>query len=122
MNRIGLLKNIVKEYSWGSYTAIPKLLGKRPPYDKPQAEVWIGAHISASSMVKTGSKWEALKDLIDKYPDEILGKECAKKYGGQLPFLFKIIAASEPLSIQAHPNRLQAKKGLKRENRSGYTP
>lgn len=119
MKRIGLLKNIVKEYSWGSYTAIPKLFGKRPPYDKPHAEVWIGAHISASSMVKTGSKWEALKDLIDKYPDEILGKECAKKYGGQLPFLFKIIAAKEPLSIQAHPNLLQAVKGLKRENSLG---
>ena len=119
MNRIGLLKNIVKEYSWGSYTAIPKLLGKRPPYDKPQAEVWIGAHISASSMVKSGSKWEALKDLIDKYPDEFLGKECAKKYGGQLPFLLKIIAAKEPLSIQAHPNRTMAKKGFKRENRLG---
>jgi len=119
MNRIGLLKNIVKEYSWGSYTAIPKLLGKRPPYDKPQAEVWIGANISASSMVKTGSKWEVLKDLIDKYPDEILGRECTKNYGGQLPFLFKIIAASEPLSIQAHPNRTWAKEGFNRESKLG---
>lgn len=121
MNRIGLLKNIIKEYSWGSYTAIPRLLGKRPPYDKPQAELWMGAHPSASSLVKTGRKWEALRGLIDKYPDEILGKECAKKYGRELPFLFKIIAAKEPLSIQAHPDLLQAGRGFKRENRLGIS-
>jgi len=119
MNRIGLLKNIVKEYSWGSYTAIPKLLGKRPPYDKPQAELWMGAHPSGSSMIRTEGGWESFSGLIKKCPDEILGKNCAKKYGGELPFLFKVIAASEPLSIQAHPNRTMAKKGFKRENRLG---
>jgi len=121
MNKIELLKNIIKEYSWGSHTAIPELLGKKTPCDKPQAELWIGAHPLASSMVKTGRKWESLSDLIKKYPYEIHGKKCAKKYGGQLPFLFKVIAASEPLSIQAHPNLLQAKKGFKRENRLGIS-
>ncbi|MDP2862143.1 MAG: mannose-6-phosphate isomerase, class I [Desulfobacterales bacterium] len=119
MNRIGLLKNIVKEYSWGSYTAIPKLLGKKPPYDKPQAELWMGAHPSGYSMIRTEGGWESLSGLIKKYPVEILGENCAKKYGGELPFLFKVIAASGPLSIQAHPNRTMAKKGFKRENRLG---
>lgn len=122
MNGIGLLKNIVKEYSWGSYTAIPRLLGKRPPYDKPQAELWMGAHPSGSSMIKTESGWKSLSDLIKKYPDEILGKDCVKKYGAELPFLFKILAASQPLSIQAHPNRTQAKEGFRRENSQGIPP
>lgn len=119
MKRIGLLKNTVREYSWGSYTAIPKLLGKKTACNKPQAELWIGAHPSASSLVKIRGKWESLSDLIKKNPAEILGRKCAEKYGGELPYLFKIIAASEPLSIQAHPNLLQAKKGFKRENRLG---
>ncbi|MBU1713060.1 MAG: mannose-6-phosphate isomerase, class I [Proteobacteria bacterium] len=121
MNKIGLLKNIIKEYSWGSHTAIPELLGQKTPSDKPQAELWIGAHPSASSMVKTGSKWVPLSDLIKKYPIEMLGRKCAQKYGGQLPYLFKVLAASEPLSIQAHPNLLQAKKGFKRENSLGIS-
>jgi len=121
MNKIALLKNIIKEYPWGSHTAISELLGKKTPSDKPQAEMWMGAHPLASSMVKTGGKWESLSDLIRKNPDEILGSRCAKKYGGQLPYLFKIIAAAEPLSIQAHPNLLQAKKGFKRENRLGIS-
>ena len=122
MNGIGLLKNIVKEYSWGSYTAIPALLGKKPSCHKPQAELWMGAHPSGSSMIKTGNGWESLYSLIRQYPDEILGKACAKKFGGELPFLFKVIAASEPLSIQAHPNRTMAKKGFTRENRQGISP
>jgi mannose-6-phosphate isomerase len=121
MNGIGLLKNIVKEYSWGSYTAIPALLGKKPPYHKPQAELWMGAHPSGSSMIKTENGWESLYSLIGRYPDEILGKSCAKKFGDELPFLFKVIAASEPLSIQAHPNRTLAKKGFTRENRQGIS-
>ncbi len=121
MNKIGLLKNIIKEYSWGSHTAIPELLGQKTPSDKPQAELWIGAHPSASSMVKTGGKWVPLSDLIKKYPIEILGRKCAQKYGGQLPYLFKVLAASEPLSIQAHPNLLQAKKGFNRENSLGIS-
>jgi mannose-6-phosphate isomerase len=117
-----LLKNVIKEYSWGSYSAIPELLGKKPPYRKPQAELWMGAHPSGSSMIKTENGWEGLDGLIKKYPDEILGKICAKKFGGELPFLFKVIAASEPLSIQAHPNRTLAKKGFTRENRQGISP
>jgi len=116
MKRIGLLKNIVRDYSWGSYTAIPKLLGKKPPYQKPCAELWMGAHPSGSSIVKTGKGWESLYDLIREYPDQILGRTCSKKFGGELPFLFKIIAASKPLSIQIHPNLSQARKGFKREN------
>jgi len=119
MNRIRFLKNIIKEYSWGSYTAIPKLLGIKPPYDKPQAELWMGAHPSGSSMIRTEVGWENLSGLIRKYPGKILGKNCAKKYGEELPFLFKVIAASEPLSIQAHPNRAMAKEGFMRENRQG---
>ena len=34
-----------------------------------------------------------------------------------LPFLFKVLAAAKPLSIQAHPNRDQAREGFARENR-----
>lgn len=122
MNKIAFLKNIIKEYPWGSHTAIPELLGKKGVYGKPQAEMWMGAHPLAPSMVKTGRRWEPLSDLIKKNPVAILGKHCAEKYKDKLPYLFKVIAAGEPLSIQAHPNLLQAKKGYKRENMLGISP
>jgi mannose-6-phosphate isomerase len=37
----------------------------------------------------------------------------------RLPFLFKVIAAEKPLSIQVHPNVERAKKGFARENALG---
>ena len=58
-------------------------------------------------------------DLIDKYPKEILGSKVASAYQNQLPFLFKVLAAARPLSIQAHPSLEQARNGYERENRLG---
>jgi mannose-6-phosphate isomerase len=47
-----------------------------------------------------------------------LGKSGAERFGGR-PFLFKLLAAAKPLSIQAHPNLEQAREGFERENRAG---
>jgi len=60
-----------------------------------------------------------LPELIEKYPEEILGKAAAKKFDNQLPYLFKVLAAAKPLSIQAHPGKHQAIEGFERENLSG---
>lgn len=110
------MKNIVQEYAWGSYTAIAELLGNKSPSDKPQAELWMGAHPKAPSMIKYGDRWISLLKLIEKYPEDILGKAMARKYDNRLPYLFKVLAARKPLSIQAHPNLAQAREGFKREN------
>ena len=37
----------------------------------------------------------------------------------ELPFLFKVLAAGKPLSIQAHPNKNQAEKGFEKDNLDG---
>ena len=116
MKTIGLLENTIQEYEWGSYTAIANLLGKKAPSDAPQAELWMGAHPKASSKVKYDGQIIPLQELILRYPEDILGKNIAGKFNNQLPFLFKVLAASRPLSIQAHPNLAQAKDGFKREN------
>lgn len=116
---IAYLENPVKDYAWGSRTTIPQLLGKPNPQNKPQAELWMGAHPSAPSRVITGQSETSLLDLIDANPDAILGKRVAGRFGGKLPFLFKVLAAAEPLSIQAHPNIEQAAAGFTRENAAG---
>ncbi len=116
MKTIGLLENTIQEYEWGSYTAICNLLGRKAPSDVPQAELWMGAHPRASSMVAYGGKVISLKEMISKYPEDILGKTIAGKFDEKLPYLFKVLAASRPLSIQAHPSLAQAKEGFKTEN------
>src|SRR5690606_18442984 len=37
----------------------------------------------------------------------------------RLPFLMKVLAASAPLSLQAHPTSTQAREGFERENALG---
>jgi mannose-6-phosphate isomerase len=119
MKQIGLMKNIIQEYAWGSYTAIPELLGNVSPAKTPQAELWMGAHPKAPSMVKCDGNWKSLLELIEKNPLDILGEKVAEKFDNSLPYLFKVLAAAKPLSIQAHPSRDQAKRGFERENRVG---
>jgi len=119
MKNIGVLKNTVQEYAWGSYTAIPELLGNDSPASTPQAELWMGAHPKAPSQVKSNGKWMSLMKLIEKNPKDILGKAVAEKFNNRLPYLFKVLAAEKPLSIQAHPSIAQAKESFQRENRLG---
>ena len=115
MKHIAYLKNTIQEYVWGSRTAIPELMGQPSPADQPQAELWMGAHPKAPSFVSTGDDWKSLPKLLHEYPLEILGKRIAGKYHGKLPFLFKVLAAAEPLSIQAHPGIGAAEEGFARE-------
>ncbi len=119
MRKIGLLKNIIQEYAWGSRTAIPGLLGQSVPADKPQAELWMGAHPKGPSQVLSDGLWRSLPEVIQESPEETLGKEVAARFSNQLPFLFKVLAAAKPLSIQAHPNKEQAGQGFARENELG---
>ncbi len=116
MEKIGLLKNTIQEYAWGSHQAIPNLLGQQNPENKPQAELWMGAHPKAPSLVEYQGQWVSLLDLINQNPRAILGQQTAKKFDNRLPYLFKVLAADRPLSIQAHPNLHQARAGFQKEN------
>ncbi|MCK4773669.1 MAG: mannose-6-phosphate isomerase, class I, partial [Candidatus Krumholzibacteria bacterium] len=114
-----ILQNTIQEYAWGSHTAIPDLLGTPSPSENPQAELWMGAHPKAPSLVRTDDGLSPLDELIRLEPDAILGGELSARFDGKLPFLFKVLAAAEPLSIQAHPTLEQAGEGYARENNLG---
>lgn len=116
MDKIGVLKNPIQEYAWGSRSFISRLMGEASPADKPQAELWMGAHPRSPSQVLWDGEWISLVQLIQRDPEGILGKSVAEKFSNKLPFLFKVLAAAKPLSIQAHPNREQAREGFQREN------
>lgn len=115
MKYIFLLKNTVHPYAWGSTTAIPELIGV-PRANSPQAELWMGAHPKAPSMLNIDNEWIALNEFIKQRPDVVLGSDVAARFNCELPFLFKVLAAAKPLSIQAHPNKAQAETGFFREN------
>ncbi|MDR1264300.1 MAG: mannose-6-phosphate isomerase, class I [Propionibacteriaceae bacterium] len=103
----------VRNYAWGSPTAIPEILGTDPT-GEPQAEYWLGAHPLAPATVDG----EPLDQLLAEHP-EWVGKRCRKLFGDRFPVLTKLLAADKPLSLQAHPNAEQAKEGFAREEAAG---
>src|SRR5690242_5650738 len=103
--RLLALEAPVQHYAWGSPDAIPTLTG-RAPDGRPWAELWLGAHPNAPSR----ADGEPLDRLVAAHPAELLGARVTGAFGARLPFLFKILAAARPLSIQAHPDLEAARR------------
>ncbi|MDR0301288.1 MAG: mannose-6-phosphate isomerase, class I [Treponema sp.] len=97
------LYNQIKHYEWGSVNLIPDFIGVENKDKRPCAEMWMGTHSLSPSHVQSGGKMISL----------------AQAAGRELPFLFKLLAVEKPLSIQAHPNKAQAREGFLRENMAG---
>ncbi|SFB64202.1 mannose-6-phosphate isomerase, type 1 [Amycolatopsis marina] len=115
-----LLRGAVRPYAWGSRTTIPELLGRPVPAPHPEAELWMGAHPGDPSWLVDSSGIERnLLELVEEDPVAQLGERCANHWGGRLPYLLKILAVEEPLSMQAHPSARQAAEGYRREEAAG---
>ncbi|MGQ0842484.1 mannose-6-phosphate isomerase, class I [Actinokineospora sp.] len=114
-----LLRTAVRPYAWGSRSTIAELLGNPVPAPHPEAELWIGAHPGDPSHLVDAD--ESLLARIEADPLGQLGAATAARWGNRLPFLLKILAAEEPLSMQAHPSAAQAAAGYAREEAAGIT-
>lgn len=84
---------VVQHYAWGDPDFIPELLGV-PTDGRPWAELWLGTHPNGPTITDDG---QPLVQLT-----------------GTLPYLLKVLAAAEPLSLQVHPNEAQAADGFAR--------
>jgi len=87
------ITGVVQHYAWGDPTFIPELLGRQPD-GQPWAELWLGTHPNGPSRLADGRPL-----------DEVTGP---------LPYLLKVLAAAEPLSLQTHPSEEQARDGYQR--------
>ena len=92
----------VKNYDWGSKDLIPNYFGASDSTEKI-AEIWFGTHSLGESVSEPGGV--PLSKLIDK----------------RLGFLVKLLAASKSLSIQVHPNKVQAQQGFEKEHNLGVS-
>ncbi|MBL8951310.1 MAG: mannose-6-phosphate isomerase, class I [Myxococcaceae bacterium] len=109
-----LLRGAIQPYAWGSKTALAGLLGHTPS-GRPEAELWLGAHPVAPGQVGGRS----LLEHIARDPLRALGDLVHERFGPRLPFLLKILAVDEPLSLQVHPSAAQAVAGFEREEAAG---
>ena len=92
------MRGQVQHYAWGSTDDIPAALGDEPD-GRPWAEWWLGTHPSGPAMLDDATS------LVDS--------------SGPLPYLVKLLAAAEPLSLQTHPSAAQAEAGFAAEERHG---
>ena len=109
---------ILKERLWGG-TKLKDVLGK-PIESDITGESWeLSAVEGDVSTVANGELAGAsLQQLINDYPEELLGKSVFERFGKDFPILIKFIDAKQDLSIQLHPNDELAKK---RHNSFGKT-
>ncbi|EOX3825220.1 mannose-6-phosphate isomerase [Enterobacter cloacae] len=113
------LINSVQNYAWGSKTALTDLYGIANPNNLPMAELWMGAHPKSSSKIEDASgQVRSLRDVIEADKAALLGDKVAQRFG-ELPFLFKVLCADQPLSIQVHPNKQASEIGFAKENAAG---
>ncbi|MET0447069.1 MAG: mannose-6-phosphate isomerase, class I [Aeromicrobium sp.] len=96
-----LLDNSSRDYAWGSPSDIPRFLGQDSDGGR-LAEVWMGTHPLGPSIVTDQDRPVPLSEVA-----------------GDLPFLFKILAADRPLSLQVHPNAAMARAGFDAEEAAG---
>lgn len=116
------IENVLRDYAWGSTTAIAGLLG-RTESGRPEAELWIGAHPDSPSVARRPDGSDVpLDQLIAEDPEHFLGAESVAGFGPRLPFLAKVLAAAQPLSLQVHPSIEQAQEGFARENADAVAP
>lgn len=98
-------------YLWGSPTKIQELVGRNDPKQPLIGELWMGVHPNAPSKLVEQPQL-LLADFLKAHP----------RYLGELqefPFLFKVMAFTQPLALQVHPNAEQAQKGFEKETARG---
>ncbi len=93
-----LVSGVVQHYAWGDQDFIPSLLGVAAD-GRPWAELWLGTHGGGPGVLGDGTT--------------LVGTT------GELPYLLKVLAAAEALSLQTHPSREQAEAGFAREEAGG---
>jgi len=92
-----LLDGVIRSYDWGSATALADLRGIEPT-GAAEAELWFGAHPSGPSSFRHGGRDVTLNEM---------------------PFLVKVLAVDQPLSLQVHPDASAAAIGHRRELAAG---
>ncbi|MFV0494869.1 mannose-6-phosphate isomerase, class I [Mycobacterium sp.] len=114
-----LLRGALRTYAWGSRTAIAEFTGRPVPAAHPEAELWLGAHPGDPARLVTAAGETPLLAALAEDPQGQLGSASRARFGDVLPFLVKVLAADEPLSLQAHPSEAQAMQGYLAEQRLG---
>ncbi len=112
------MQNVIQDYAWGSVTSINTLFGIATQTTNHKLRSgWVHTQAAAlkwSPQIRL-CVWSSL--LLDNLSD-VLSEAISQKFG-ELPYLFKVLAAASALSIQVHPSKAQAEQGFAKEEAAG---
>lgn len=102
---------------------LDRFRGVTPPRDTPNgAEAWVGSmtrangitkenpHLGCAEVILPDGRREFLVDVVERAPEQVLGKKHMDYYGHSLGMLIKMIDAKTPFLLQCHPTRENAQK------------
>ncbi len=108
--------------NWKGGALLDTLQGAARPTDTHFPEEWIASTTvtrlpnrpanEGLSRVMAKHGTVLLKDLIEAFPEQMLGEAHVRQYGRDLGLLCKLLDSAERLSIQAHPDRSFARRHL----------
>lgn len=102
-------KYVIKERIWGG-NKLSTTLNKKTPFEN-NGESWELSAVKSHECEILGGDFHGkkLSEIIQIYPNEILGEKWVKNKGLEFPLLFKYIDAKDDLSVQLHPDDVYAK-------------
>lgn len=102
--RLLRLRCAVQHYEWGrpgDDSLVARLSGEAiPDPTRPYAELWMGTHPSAPSSLRDDGGGLLLSEWLARNP-EALGPAVSGRWGGDLPFLLKVLVDCQLLTFSS---------------------
>lgn len=108
LNRPLQFKPIYKEKIWGG-KRMGSLLGKDTGHLPNCGESWEISGVAGDVSTLTDGTAN-LQQLLEQHQGSLTGKRVYARHGDEFPLLIKFLDADEDLSVQVHPNDLQARE------------
>lgn len=118
------IRPVPRWYAWGSLERLQTMFASNlsQSHKGPLAEMWFSGHAqwpSPLDMSADGRGDVPLTEAIRGDPERMVGAGVSEYFGPVLPYLFKVICARIPLSLQVHPVGFEARVGFNAENAAG---
>lgn len=105
-------KPFLKFYPYGGRRLVNLLHKENVPTDRDVAESWeISDHGREQSVVVNGElQGKTLRQLMNEFQSELVGKDIYDRYGDYFPLLLKFLDCDKQLPAHLHPSDEDAKK------------
>jgi len=110
---------VEKNYDWGDEITIRHSMGLPSTRGTKVAEMWFGTHPMGPSVLGSALDEPVGSGQIHAIARALGEAELLSSVTGPMTMLVKLLACAQPLSLQTHPTKEQAREGFAREEAFG---